>query len=72
MQCAASMIKVPHHPLQSTIPPSSKYHTALFKVPYNPLQYTPCPLNGDMQCAASPIKVTFDKDEGSNSSGSRS
>ena len=32
--------KVPHHPLQSTIPPSSKYHTTLFKVPHHPLQST--------------------------------
>ena len=29
-----------HHPLQSTIPPSSKYHTTLFKIPYHPLQST--------------------------------
>ena len=26
-------VKVPHHPLQSTTPPSSKYHITLFKVP---------------------------------------
>ena len=28
--------KVSHHPLQSTTPPSSKYHTTLFKVPHHP------------------------------------
>ena len=32
------------HPLQSTIQPSSNYHTTLFKAPYNPLQSTYNPL----------------------------
>ena len=34
------LFKVPHHPLQSTTPPSSKYHIILFKVPHHPLQST--------------------------------
>ena len=29
---------LPRHPLQSTTPPSSKYHATLFKVPHHPLQ----------------------------------
>ena len=29
-----TLFKVPHHPLQNTTPPSSKYHTTLFKVPH--------------------------------------
>ena len=39
-----TLFKVPHHPLQSTTPPSSKYHTTLFKVPYHPLQSTIPPI----------------------------
>ena len=43
IQCSnyhTTLFKVPHHPLQSTTPPSrsSKYHTTLFKVPQHPLQ----------------------------------
>ena len=29
-----TLFKLPHHPLQITITPSSNYHTILFKVPY--------------------------------------
>ena len=35
-----SELKVPHHPLQSITPPSSKYPATLFKVPHHPLQST--------------------------------
>ena len=35
-----TLFKVPHHTLQSTTSPSSKYHTTLFKVPHHPLQST--------------------------------
>ena len=35
-----TLFNVPHHPLQSTTPPSSKYHTTLFKVLHHPLQST--------------------------------
>ena len=44
------LFRVPRHPLQSTTPPSSKYHTTssnyhatLFKIPHNPLQSTTPP-----------------------------
>ena len=33
--------KIPHHPLQSITPPSSKYHTTLFKVVLSILQNVP-------------------------------
>ena len=38
--CVTTLFKVPHNPLQSTTPPSSKYHTTLFKVPHHLLQST--------------------------------
>ena len=38
-----TLFKVPHHPLQSTTPPSSMYHTTIFKVPHHPLQSTTSP-----------------------------
>ena len=34
---------IPHQHLQSTISPSSKYHTTLFRVPHHPLQSTTPP-----------------------------
>ena len=37
-------LKKPHHPLRSTTPPSSRYHTTLFKVPHHPLRGTTHPL----------------------------
>ena len=38
-----TLLKLPYHPLQSSISPSSKYHITLFKVPYHPLQSTTSP-----------------------------
>ena len=38
-----TLFKVPHHPLQSTTPPSLKYNTTLFKVPHRPLQSSTSP-----------------------------
>ena len=48
-----TIFKIPHHPLQSTIPhsplqnitpPYSKYHTTIFKVPHHALRSTTSPL----------------------------
>ena len=41
--CLAECDPGMHHPLQSTTPPSSKFHTTLFKVPHHPLQNTTSP-----------------------------
>ena len=38
-----TLFKVPHHPLQRTTPPSSKYHITLFKEPHHLLQSTTPP-----------------------------
>ena len=35
---AKYLFQVPHHPLQSTTSPSSKYHTTLFKLSHHHLQ----------------------------------
>ena len=43
MSCFLSRFKVPHRPLQSTTPLSSKYHITRFKVPHHPLQSTTSP-----------------------------
>ena len=43
LQFSLQIVHVPHHPLRSTTPPSSKYHTTLFKVPHHPLQSTTPP-----------------------------
>ena len=40
---STTLFKVPHHPLQSTTPPSSNRHTTLFKVAQHPHQSTTPP-----------------------------
>ena len=49
-----TLFKVPHNPLQSTLPASSMYHTTLFKVPHHPLQSTTPPL----QSTTPPLQST--------------
>ena len=49
------LFKEPHHPLQSTTPPSSKYHITLFKVPHHPLQ-SPTPHSSKYHVTSSKSK----------------